>query len=194
MERAMNSDFSELQRRIRELENENSRLREKIDFLEGIPTLRKGLHGESIISLYVGGRLTAHTARHDVEFEHSGLKLEVKNARLNLPNKKSDCQRWAWRYPLGLDGRKVFDRLILMGEADPRYRNCYRDPSCPYVLFDLPYDQVPRVMTEGEMINATTNPNSKKAKGTTRLLFRSYETCLRELKEKYGISDCPEQA
>jgi len=175
-----------LQLRIRELEAENLRLRERIDFLEGVPSLRAGMHGELLIAELLQGRITTHTAPHDVVLSE-GLTIEVKFARLNTPNLRfPNSQRWSWAHPLGQKGGKIYHRLLLIAEADPRYRDLYRDPMCPYVLFDVPFSEVKYLNSPQDLIQMTTDPN-RTGSGRRMRLFNEFQTTLAELKNAYGI-------
>ena len=171
--------------RVRELETENLALRERIDFLEGIPTLRAGIRGEMLISEIVRGRLTTHTAPHDV-IVPDGRKLEVKFSRLNRPNPKSHSRRWSWNHPLGSTLAKDFDQILLIGVADPRYRDDYKDPHSPYVIFDVPRDRAAAMNQQGNHISITTDPNFG-GYGTRRMLFSYFQTTVADLKDQYGI-------
>lgn len=176
-----------LLQRIAELEVENSALIARIDVLEGIPSLRSGIRGESLVATLVHGRMTIHTAPHDVVVAN-GIKLEVKFSRLNTPNQISKSQRWSWNHPMGQKLGKDFDRLLLIGEADPRYKLSYKDPDSPYVIFDVPRDRVAAMNQNDNHISITTNPN-RSGRGTSRiLLFRHFQTTLKELEQRYGIT------
>lgn len=177
-----------LKSRIRTLELENERLRERIDFLEGVPSLRAGILGESLIAQLVNGKITAHAAPHDV-IVTNGTKLEVKYSRLNIPMQTSTSRRWSWAHPLGLRGGKDFDRLLLIGEADPRYRQSYKESGSPYVIFDVPYEAAVNMNRKDQMIQITTDPNRKDPRSDVRnQLFQCFQTTLTELKRRYGIS------
>jgi hypothetical protein len=177
-----------LTRRIAELESIVAILQERIDMLEGVPSLRAGMRGESLVAELVNGRMTIHTAPHDVVVTN-GIKLEVKFSRLNIPNRASDSRRWSWNHPLGLKQGKDFDRLLLVGEADPRYRDDYKDPDSPYVIFDVPRDRVVKMNQGDNHLSITTNPNRGGYVATTRrLLFECFQTTLSELESRYGIA------
>lgn len=186
---AMNSDANKaLRRRIVELESMIATLQERIDILEGVPSLRAGMRGESLVAELVNGRMTIHTAPHDIVVTN-GIKLEVKFSRLNIPNRASDSRRWSWNHPLGIKQSKDFDRLLLIGEVDPRYRDDYKDPDSPYVIFDIPRDLVVRMNQGDNHLSITTNPSrGGDTASTRRLLFESFQTTLSELELRYGIA------
>ena len=182
----MKTDSQELlQERILELEAENVVLRERIDFLEGVPFLRAGMHGETLISQLVNGKMTIHSAPHDIVVP-DGRKLEVKFSRLNIPMKIFSSKRWSWNHPLGMTRAKDFDRLLLIGEADPRFCSLYRDPSSPYVIFDVPYSRVAAINQKYNHISITTSP-TRAGTGKRTLLFREFQTTIKELERRYGI-------
>jgi hypothetical protein len=182
----MNDDFIlNLKNELKTLRKENIFLREQIEFLTGVPDIVAGLKGETIIADAIGGDVTLHTDSHDVE-SPTGIKIEVKYSRLNKPSKKSNSLRWSWNYPMGLKLKKVYDRLILLGDADSRYREFYASPESPYVMFDLPIEDVQDLMQAGNHISITTNP-SNRTSGTRRILFDKYQITLADLKERYQI-------
>lgn len=182
-----------LRERILQLEAENARLRDRIDFLEGVPTLRAGMRGESLVAQLVNGRLTTHTAPHDVVVTN-GIKLEVKYSRLSTPNLRfPNSKRWNWGHPLGVRGGKDFDRILLIGESDPRYLQAYKDVGSPYVIFDVPYSDAVAINRKDHMIQITTDP-SRAGSGTRRLLFGEFQTTLAELKDRYRVITTPRSA
>jgi len=175
-----------LLQRIAVLELENSRLKERVDFLEGIPTLRAGIKGERLIAQMLDGRLTVHTAPSDVILT-SGIRIEVKYSRLTTPNRKfTNSKRWNWAHPLGTYGGKAYDRLLLIGEADPRFRAYYKDPASPYVFLDLAFAVVQEINRKDHMIQITTDPK-RKGGGTRYLLFGKHETTVDILKATFGL-------
>jgi hypothetical protein len=139
--------------KIIELESEIITLRERIHSLEE----GAGIAAEQWVAGLVGGTLTTGSAFHDIT-SPTGRRFEVKFSRLNIPMKNSNSRRWSWGHPLGYAGAKRFDRLILVAEADPRFRDLYREPLAPYVLFDIPFDSVVSVMRKDHLIQITTNP------------------------------------
>lgn len=166
----MNKDTeASLRAKIQALQEENNLLREKVDFLTGAPDIRAGIKGETLIAEAVGGIVTIHSESHDVTAA-SGTRIEVKYSRLNRPNLISASMRWSWNYPIGLKQKKNYDRLILMGDADGRYREHYADPTSPFVIFDVPMAAVRTLIQADNHISITTNP-VRAGKGTRRILF-----------------------
>jgi hypothetical protein len=177
--------IASLKQRIAELETENTILHEQVDFLTGIPDIQAGIRGETLIADMVHGAMTIHSAAHDV-VSRNGVKIEVKFSRLNTPNKGSSSRRWSWNYPLGLKQKKDYDRLILIGIADPRFRQSYKDPSSPYVIFDIPMQDVAAMTQAENHISITTDP-TRRGEGTRPLLFREFQATTSELNQRYGI-------
>jgi hypothetical protein len=165
-----------------------SLLRKKVDILEKHPKLAAGIKGETLIVDLVQGVLTSVQAEHDITLLREGIKLEVKYSNLHIPNNKSSTKRWSWLKIFGESGDKKFNKLILIGDVDPRYRNHYLDPECPYIIFDIPYEEaMPITKQTGRFrsIQLTTNPQRVRSK--TSALFDRYQTTVANLKEKYGI-------
>ena len=194
-----NLDFSAARMPQSELEalraeNEALRLRvsaleDQLRFLSNHKTLAAGLAGESLISGLVSGVLTAHTASVDVLLK-DGRSIEVKHAKLSYssPIKAPTSARWQWGKIFGEKNRKSFDLLVLVAEADPKYRDGYRDEGSPYVLFLLTAEQAEAVTTAhtagAKGILLGTNPHSKKPKA--RMFFDDFQLTAQELSDQIG--------
>jgi hypothetical protein len=181
------SDSNELARlrsRIAELETENAVFRSKFDFFCGASWMASGLRGEKVIAELLGGELTPVTARHDIVLRTVNLTLEIKLSRLNRAVKGRITQRWQWAHILGSDGGKLFDRVILMGDADTRYCAYYADPASPYVMFDVPFEETHPLMNRFGLIQISTNP-LKARTPVARALFSQYQTTQNQLRERY---------
>ncbi|MFC7556654.1 hypothetical protein ACFQU7_37180 [Pseudoroseomonas wenyumeiae] len=86
--------------------------------------------------------MTAYAASYDVS-TNSGSKIEVKYVKVNQKYKDNpDHKRWAWGKIFGESGAKNFDYLCLVGERDERYISDYKDPTSPYVMFCVPFEEV----------------------------------------------------
>lgn len=182
--------LDEASRKIRELEEENAQLRRRLYFLEYAPTLAHGLQGEQLVAHAVEGSMTTFTAGADVRIERNQMLLEVKFSTLNVAVKGNANQtlRWTWSRPLGYSGGKVYDRLILVGHADPRHRALYLDEE-PYVFFDVPYAGVEELQVQGGThmnIQITTNPRTARTDAAKKL-FGQYMVSFAELNARYGI-------
>ncbi len=117
--------------------NEITALKQKLSCLLNHPTLARGMRGESIIAQCVSGVLTQHNSTYDVTVNGTQSRLEVKYSGLNAshggrgsPDKGN--LRWGWAKPFGETGNKLFERLILVGDKDPRYLEQYKDAESPY--------------------------------------------------------------
>lgn len=168
---------------------------EKIDALEAeVKALRvrireleehAGSSAERWVAALVGGTRTTGLASFDIT-SGDGVRFEVKFSRLNIPSKSSNSRRWSWGHPLGTSGGKTFDRLILVGEVDDRFKQLYADPSSPYVLFDIPFSGVVEVMRKDPLIQITTNPKRNiSPERAASLLFGRYEVSPSELSCRY---------
>lgn len=168
------------------LREENSTLMERISFLEEHPSLVEGLRGEQLIHRITGGMLTSRTDSHDLKAD-TGDIIEIKMARLNRAAKGEKTKRWAWAGVFGETGSKEYDFLILVGHVDERFQQKYKDPSSPYILFLVPYDEV-RPLTaksgEREYIFLTTNPD--KVHSRAKKLFIDYQVSIDELHKKFS--------
>lgn len=181
----MDDDIATLQKRVIELERENERLRAKVTFFDRSPWMRDGIRGEQIVAELIGGKTTAVTERFDVLAAAGRLRLEVKYSNLNIAVADKATQRWQWVRPLGFDGQKTFDALILIGEVDARYQPLYRDPSAPYVVFDIPFRRIAEIVQHSsQMIQISTNPQRARTP-VARLLYQEFQTTCNALSEKY---------
>lgn len=128
------------------LRNKVAVLTKKLALLDKHKALAKGMRGESLVASWVNGVVTTHNAGHDVELNGTLIKLEIKYSGLNVAVlgrvAGRETLRWAWSKPFGESGNKVYDRLILVGDKDPRYVEQYKDIDCPYLLFDVPFPEI----------------------------------------------------
>lgn len=175
---------------IQALEAENARLRNEIEFLRGNPTIAKGLKGETLIAKLITARLSKRGASHDLESSKGEILFEVKYSSLLSTIPGRPIRRWVWTKLFGELGRKQYDRLLLVGDADPRFASSYMDPTSSYVLFDLPYNAVVDItggVKQGRSgsIQLTSNPLTVKA-SRAKSLFRDYQVSLAELKRRYA--------
>ncbi len=171
------------QTRIAELESTIKSLKER---LRSADPLNGGVV-EFYIADLISGRLTTGLSPHDI-VSPNGLFLEVKFSRLGCPHKTSESRRWSWGNPLGEGGAKVFDRLILVGEVDEKFRPRYRDPDSPYVIFDVPFEEVNDIKRTLPIIQITTSPDSGWSR-TKKRLFSEFAITRAELVERYGVKN-----
>ena len=182
----MNEEISFLRKRVAELEYENELLRAKVDFFNQRPWMLQGMRGEKLVAEIIGGFTTAVNESYDVVTRSGGVRIEVKYSRLNRAVKGYDCFRWQWVHVFGFDHNKVFDTLILMGDVDENHRRSYKDPSSPYIFFDVPYSRLPEVTRHGvQMIQITTNPLKARTEAA-RLLYNDFQITRDELSAKYS--------
>lgn len=180
---ALRQDIAALEIENRKLRETIASLSERLSFLETHRTLAAGLRGETLISDLVNGKITAYATPHDIEVTATGQVIEVKLAKLNKPVRTSTTHRWAWSKVFGESGRKKYDHLLLVGEADLKYREQYRDQGSPYVLFLVPYADVKALSVKtgrNESIILTTNP--RKAKSVAAPLFSRFQVSREELR------------
>lgn len=184
----LQQELAKLSRENLTLREENSRLLKKIEILEKHPTLAKGIAGETLVVKLLGGELTNKNANHDIYLERNGVRIEVKYSNLNLAVDYSTTQRWAWSKIFGESGKKEYDRLILVGDTDPRWRERYLEPESPYVIFDIPLaEAMPLTTLTGRYRSIQLSTNPKKARSAAAPMFSRYQVALAHLAERYAI-------
>ena len=189
---ASESDTKHIIHRLRELEAENTRLRDenavlrsKVTFFDEVTWLASGLRGENVIAELLGGEVTRHNARHDLTLRgKNNITMEIKLSNHSRLGKNRPTRTWAWARLLGADGGKQYDRLILLGDADPRYQTLYADPTSPYVLFDIPFADVPSLVDKFGLVHLTTNPQTVRT-STAERLYNRYQVTLQHLRKQY---------
>jgi hypothetical protein len=185
------SEGASLRARIRELEAENTQLRidnQRLRRKLGASAWRiDGRRGEEFIVELIGGKLTVGSAPYDL-ISPSGITFEIKCPNLNEAVAGKITNRWSWSHILGTNRCKRFDRLLLLGPVDARYQASYADPESPFVIFDIPFEEVHPLLGCGDLIQISTAPleirNSRKS-ATRRSLFNQYQTTRRQLVERY---------
>ncbi|MEY2479337.1 MAG: hypothetical protein QOI04_264 [Verrucomicrobiota bacterium] len=138
---------------------------------------------EAFVHGLIGGTRTRGSATHDLEAVN-GQRLEIKFSNLNTPMPSSTMRRWVWAHVLGRDNAKNFDRLILVAPHDPRYRQQTKDPHSPWIIFDVPYQQVLSLAERDNTIWTGTSA-SKFRRSTHRRLMCDYQVSQTELKARY---------
>jgi hypothetical protein len=194
-------DLKDLQAEITSLMNENAALRakahilqKKVDFFERHQAFQKGVQGESLVAAWADGLATPNNAAYDVTVNSGGTRLEVKFSSLYSPSKISPTLRWAWHTPFGESGSKHYDRLILIGESDERYAALYTDSGSPYVIFDVPFDEVmPLTVARRATRSIFLTSNPRKAHSRAARLFKEYQRTESEIKARYESLEPPHQ-
>jgi hypothetical protein len=192
---ALLKGIATLEEKILKLLEENTRLKSSVHFLRLNPKLVDGIKGETLVANLIGGKLTPHTAPHDLALGRKGrrdLKIEVKYSNLGQPDKNVPTKRWSWAGIFGLYHGKDFDRILLIGAADPRYKRFYRDVRSPFVIFDLSYKDAKRIArgSDGNIIQLTTNPLSVTS-AHLKELFHQHQCTTAELKKRYKFKKFP---
>jgi hypothetical protein len=185
-------ELSALQAEIARLRAENANLRERVEFFKNCPWIAAGIKGENIIAQITNCARTTGNACYDLEGYNSEgkVRIEVKISRLTTSVKGEISRQWKWNRVFGLGGKKAYDRLILVGDADPRYSQEYLDPTSPYIVFDVPFHEVANLITKGgalgrDMIQMSSNPNAKRrARGSVKL-FKEYQVTYADLTSRY---------
>jgi hypothetical protein len=184
--------------KLQALEKENTHLKSviadlerKLGVLTSHPTLAAGIAGESIVAKIVNGVVTAYAGAFDVTAA-SGAKIEVKYSKLNIKYKERDDTRWAWGKIFGEGGSKVFDYLLLVGDADKRHARHYRDSDSSFVMFCLPFAEVAKFtmsMNSGRYraIQLTSSPTQTTRSSRAKSLFDEFQVTAPELKARFGI-------
>ena len=170
----------DLKKTIADLRHEITAYRQRLATVASLEPFAPA-SAEYQIARLIGGTLTDGLAAHDMVCAR-GKKFEVKFSRINSGTIYS--KRWSWGHPLGAGGRKVFHRLILVGEVDPRYASRYLDPKSPYVIFDVPFAAVKRLMRKDPIIQINTNPEPTSSSADI-LLFERFQISRRALKTRY---------
>ncbi|HEV7402612.1 MAG TPA: hypothetical protein VGO11_06800 [Chthoniobacteraceae bacterium] len=147
--------------------------------------LARAFAGERLISRLVGGTPTLYNAAHDVTVEVDGTRLEVKFSSLSEAFRGAKTKRWTWHNPYGISGKKEYDRLILVGEADSRIR-ALRPGADPYVIFDIPFERVPEILLPGCPIQISTDARTARAP-RAKILFQEFLISVKLLEGRYGI-------
>jgi hypothetical protein len=170
------------------LSAENVRLRKKVEILELHPTLAKGSAGEALIAQLAGGSLAKKNADHDLSLQARGMKIEVKYSNPNLAVGQSTTRRWAWAKIFGESGQKNYDRLLLVGDVDPRWNKLYLDLESPYIFFDVPVEEaMPLTTKTGKFRSIFLSTNPKTVRSTAARLFADYQITLDKLRQRYEI-------
>jgi hypothetical protein len=180
----------EIRARLQRLEVENERLQKEVDFLRGNPMIAKGMRGETLVANWVSSQRSRRGAGHDIKSIRTGLRFEVKYSSLLDVIAGRPLKRWAWTKLFGELGRKEYEHLLLVGDADPRFAAHYADPESPYVLFDVPYDLAIKFtggvkLGRSGAIQLTTNPLTVKS-SRALALFHDCQTSVSELRRRYG--------
>ena len=170
----------ELKKTIAELRREISAYRQRLATVASLEPFAPA-SVEYQIARLIGGTLSDGLAAHDMVCAR-GKKFEVKFSRINAGTIYS--KRWSWGHPLGAGGAKRFHRLILVGEVDTRYVSRYLDPKSPYVIFDVPFAAVRRLMRKDPIIQINTNPEPTSSSAAI-LLFARFQITRRDLKARY---------
>lgn len=183
------SELASLRAVNQRLREENQRLNKELRWHRSHPTLARGIRGETLVASWVAGLRTSGNAAFDVDA--GGCRLEVKlsalgvavRARASSPELRT--LRWTWGKVFGESGRKKYDRLVLIGDADNRHMAQYRDPGSLFVVFEVPFEDVRSVaISSGKIIQLTTNPASARSRAST--LFGRYQLSEDELERRYG--------
>lgn len=176
---------------IQSLKDANLRLRHEVEYLRLNPSIARGMRGETLVADFVGGVRSKRGAGHDV-LTTDGLQLiEVKYSSLLQAIGGRPVRRWVWTKLFGELGRKQYDRLLLVGESDSRFMDMYVDPTSPYVIFDIPYQNAIELaggIKSGRysQIQLTSNPSTVKS-SRAKELFEVYQVPVWELRRRYSL-------
>ncbi len=138
-----------------------------------------------MIAILLGGDLT-HPQSSDLRVGE--LRLRIRFSTIKTPKANSlGSNRWSW--PDVLEDFTQYDRLILMGVPDERFRNRYFDPRCSFVLFDIPFEDVETVSQitgPHRNIHLITDPQTAQSAFTGRL-FSNFQITEPELESRYAF-------
>ena len=172
-----------LQGLVRNLRECNGELRRQIELSEHRTRNITAVTGERFLRRVLGGNLTLHNEGHDLLVGRR--TFEVKAARSARIYPECSTCRWSWHKMFGVNGRKKYHRLLLLGKADPNHRRKYKDPESAYVMFDLSPADVRRIWNKRapRLIQLTTNPEATRSK-TGKQLWR-HQVSSKELRQRY---------
>jgi hypothetical protein len=176
-----------LEKELAKCKAESALLSQKVAFLTSHPTIAAGIKGVTLIAELLRQPPTTGNAPYDIGGK---VRIEVKYACLcpNVPGSKT--LRWEWGKVFGNGGKKEYDRLILVGEKDPRFLPLYKGLGAPYAIFDVPYEGVQRMVTDGgearERIMLLSNPQKVRPTTRARPLYAEYEVTVELLESTYA--------
>src|SRR5207249_486445 len=115
----------------------------------------------------------------------NGTTFEIKYSNLNRADPNQKTHRWNWPHILGSNRAKKFDRLLLLAPHDPQYQQDFEDPEAQFVIFDVPFGDVPDLLERSGTIWASTHP-FKFRRRTHRRLVCDYQISRKRLLDRYG--------
>lgn len=158
---------------------ENNELKNRINSFHINPQIAKEVKRTNFIDDIFNGKIIKHSDSSPFQINNSttAVLIYAKLIEVKYPTK-----RWTWARPLGNSGDKIFDRLILIGEKDPRYMNRYKDSRSQYIIFDIPFNDVKHLTVGNKHIELTTNPDT--VKNITKLqLYNEYQVTVDDLRK-----------
>jgi hypothetical protein len=129
--------------------------------------------------------MTSAGDRVDVIIPGHDLRLEVKYSNSHLAVRHSITRRWSWLDLFGRDGGKSYNRVILVGDADPRFVDLYKDRDSPFVMFDLSFEDARKYYNfELGAIKLSTNPRTART-ALANAFYNGFQVTRDELAAKY---------
>jgi hypothetical protein len=174
---------------VKDLREENGRLERKVSWLKRLIRNSTGENAELSIAELLNAMHSEKNDAHDMTVR-DGKLLEVKGSLCNHFNvKKGDYWRWTWHNFLGSGGNKTYDRLILVGEADKKYIETYRDKKAPFVIFDVPFKWASDVAREKKTVKFAFHLQTKLsgAKSARCREIWKFEVTREELISRYKV-------
>jgi hypothetical protein len=178
-----------LRKHLSELEQKVLVLLKKVAFFENHPKIADGIRGETLVATLAKNAINMRgNTSYDIQVKNLNLKLEVKFSRITVTKK---TKRWTWSKIFGESGNKVYDRLILIGDKDPDHWDKYSDLDSPYILFDIPCDEIIPLLNDGgtanKMIRLQTNPFASRSASSP--LYTKYQITSAKLKRRYRFGE-----
>ena len=148
--------------------------------------------------LHFGKLLNVVTTRHGERWDvtaPTGVKIEIKYSSVSKPNtsggRPKPFRNWGWGSILGSDGKKEYDRLILMGQITEETCMYYSgiEHDAEYIYFDVPFSDLALVFGNYKTKNAITfcvNPGSVLERWDG--FYRKYRTTEFEIIRRYTVS------
>ena len=174
---------------LRALREEVARLQRQVAFLSKHRTLAAGMTGETLVASLLDGEVSAEAVGFGV-VSGKGHRIKVKTARLTAGDSSFRSRRWQWAKILGENGMSQYDYLVLVGEANDRFAELYRNGGAPFVFFLIPYDKVFGLTTGGEKtrrsILLSSDPRCPRSPAAVRL-YNEFQVGPDELRQRIGV-------
>jgi len=179
------SKRNDLLKEISSLKLALEKCRARVAELEARRPHAAGRKGEAYLASLLGVHPTSPNCPYDI-LTPTGLRLEVKTSRLNV-HQHANGSHWGWTKPLGEDGDKDYDRLILLAQPNPDCIDYYAQPFVRYVIFDIPFSEVTAFLNKRRDIFLGSNCH-RVFSGTAIRLYRDFQITEAQFIDKYQVA------